>query len=160
MPYTTPLPRNAQRVIHALGAAVIALYLAIPLVMLLDLSLGPFARARLHVMFLVLVAVSFVGLMWFNRRRLARAAERERLGLAGPPGGANLLVAGTIALGFAAFSLHMALSPATGDRREALNAFAMFLAGGTAAVSLGARRARKRRQWRAERGTLAVQPKN
>ena len=84
----------------------------------------------------------------FIGTRAARAAERERLGLAPPPAGASLLLAGILALVFAAAALHMLLEPDAEDRRLMLQAASMFLAGGTAAVIVGVRRIRMRRQWR------------
>lgn len=148
MQYTTPLPPGAIRLVHALFAAVIALYLAFPTAALLDVVFGPFPDERLRQVFLASAAVAFVALMWFNHRRHARAVERERLGIAGPPGGANLLVAGLIALALSAVALYMAIAPDATDRGRALEAFSMFLAGGTAAVALGARRIHLRRRWR------------
>ena len=155
MQYTTPLPPGVTRLVHALFAAVIALYLAFPTAALLDVVLGPFSDERLRQVFLGSAVLAFVVLLWFNHRRLARAAERERLGLAGPPGGTNLLVAGLIALALSAVALAMALAPDTVDRGRALEAFSMFRAGGTAAVTLGARRIRLRRRWREREAAAA-----
>ncbi len=148
MPYTTPLSAPAQWVIRTLGAALIATYLGAMLGLLFDLAFGPFERGRLQLIFLAFAVACFAVVMWLLVRRAARAAERERLGLAPPPAGASLLLAGILALVFAAVSLHMLLQPDAEDRDRMLQAASMFLAGGTAAVTLGVRRIHKRRQWR------------
>lgn len=148
MPYTTPLPAPAQWVIRTLGAALVAAYLGTMLGLLFDLAFGPFERERLPLIFLAFAVACFAGVMWLLVRRAARAAERERLGLAPPPAGASLLLAGILALVFAAAALHMLLEPDAEDRRLMLQAASMFLAGGTAAVIVGVRRIRMRRQWR------------
>lgn len=151
MPYTNPLPDSTQWMIRTLVAALIGIYLGVMLGLLFDLAFGPFQRERLQFIFLAFVAVCFAMVMWFYVRRAARAAERERLGLAPPPGGTSLLLAGILALAFAAVALHLLLEPDAEDRSRMLQAISMFLSGGTAAVIVGINRIRKRRQWRLQR---------
>ena len=150
MPYTEPGPESTMRFIRPFGMALLALFLALPLALVAGVLVGPFDRDTMQYVIVGLAAVLFLPLMRLSRYRRARAAERERSGEAGPPGGANLAVAGILAVLFGVVGLWMVIRRPAEDGRV-IEAVVVFLTAGAAAIGVGLRRIRARRAWRAGR---------
>lgn len=163
MPYLEPVPHSVMRFCRPIGMALLACFFAFPLTILIDFLVGPFGRDKIQYLVPVVAAVLFWPLMRYSRYRRERDAARVRSTEAklagdanaidyGPPGGANLLVAGIIALMFAALVLWILTRGDTDDPGQVMKGTFLFASAGAGAVWLGAKRIRARRAWRKARG--------
>ncbi|MBD9368531.1 hypothetical protein [Xanthomonas sp. XNM01] len=150
MPHYTPLPPSAMRVLRPLGLAALALFLAFPLAMLAGVVAGPFDRDTMQWLVPVLGAVAFVPLMLLSRARRARAAERARVGEAGPMPGGSVLVAGVLAVALGMSMLLMALAGSASGPGP-IGSGLMLCSVGVGGIGVGFRRVLARRAWRASR---------
>ncbi len=151
MPYLKPVPESAMRFYRPLGIGLLALLIALPLAIPMDVLFGPFTRDQMQYVIPAIAAVLFWPLMRYSRYRRERDALRERSGEAGPPKGASLLVAGLIALALAALVLVALLHGQVDVDRQAVQGMGIFAVAGVGAIVLGFRRIRARRAWHAER---------
>lgn len=163
MPYLQPVPESAMRFFRPIGMALLACLLALPLALVVDFVAGPFNRDQMQYVVPAVAAVLFWPLMRYSRHRRERAAARARSTEAnlagdadaidyGPPGGANLLVAGTIAVLLAAMTLWVLAQGDVEEPGRQLEGGLVFATAGVGAILLGIRRVRARRAWRASRG--------
>ncbi len=150
--YTDPVPESTLRWFRPFGMALLALLCALPLAMLVDVVAGPFGRERLQWVIYVLGAIVFAALMQYSRHRRERDARRLAAGADGPPGGANLLVAGAMALLLSAVALALAVHDPGDDLGKLLGGASTFAGAGVTAVVVGLKRVRARRACRRLRG--------
>ena len=151
-----------MRFFRPVGMALLACFLALPLALVVDFLAGPFTRDQMQYVIPGVAAVLFWPLMRYSRYRRERDAARARSTEAklagdakaidyGPPGGANLLVAGIIALMLAALMLWILTRGDTDDPGQAVKGTFLFSSAGVGAVWLGVKRIRARRAWRRSR---------
>lgn len=160
MPYLEPVPQSAMRFYRPVGMALLACFFAFPLTILIDFLLGPFGRDKIQYLVPAVAAALFWPLMRYSRYRRERDAARVRSTEAkltgdadaidyGPPGGANLLVAGIIALLLAALMLWLLARGDTDEPGRGVEGTYIFASAGVGAIWLGVKRIRARRAWRA-----------